>query len=469
MPKKIGFTIYPSIPSEQMTDIWEALPESERALCNDLFMFEFGETALYERNRQEHSSSSHPLKLFSNPNDFEYGGNQKIILRYAIDSGLDYLIICRPEAASAENLSMLINAVLKYNSNATLSKTRSLSGSITNTLFNILLSTSFNALNNFARILTIESLKTVPFELNSDYDTFDHELMIQMRAINAKTLNLSTDVQLKTPLPITSTLSAFACALLYRLHQLHIKRSPNYIIEHDVKYTFKHSPYGSHVQIVGMVDPGTNVLDMGCSQGMIAAPLKQKNVSITGVDIIPKEFVSKMLDTYICHNIYKLSELELKRSFDYIIFADVIEHITTPVDILRECRKFLKPSGSLIISTPNIAIWFYRISLMIGRFEYGPRGILDNTHVHLYTLSSLKSLINKAGFGIKKIGFTGLPFEIIFESTGKSVFVKGLSWLYYRLVKFWPKLFAYQIIIEADLTALDNAMGEGIVNASLDR
>ena len=32
----------------------------------------------------------------------------------------------------------------------------------------------------------------------------------------------------------------------------------------------------------------------------------------------------------------------------------------------------------------KIALWFYRFSLLMGRFEYGPRGVLDETHVHLF-------------------------------------------------------------------------------------
>ena len=50
---------------------------------------------------------------------------------------------------------------------------------------------------------------------------------------------------------------------------------------------------------------------------------------------------------------------------------------------------------------------------------------------------------------------TALPFEVVFQSTGRSRLVRAVAHLYHRLARLWPSLFAYQIILEAEITTLD--------------
>lgn len=60
--------------------------------------------------------------------------------------------------------------------------------------------------------------------------------------------------------------------------------------------------------------------------------------------------------------------------YDYLVCADVLEHIQTPLQVLRDAQRYLNVGGRLIASTGNVAIWYYRLSLLAGRFEYGPPG-----------------------------------------------------------------------------------------------
>ncbi len=133
----------------------------------------------------------------------------------------------------------------------------------------------------------------------------------------------------------------------------------------------------------------------------------------------------------------------------------MIEHLRERTEVLRSVRRYLKEGGRLIISTPNVALWFYRLSLLIGRFEYGPRGVLDETHEHLYTRASFRRTIEKAGFHVLRERVTALPFEVVFESTGRSRLIRSVGRLYYGLACLWPGLFAYQHILEAEIITLD--------------
>lgn len=41
--------------------------------------------------------------------------------------------------------------------------------------------------------------------------------------------------------------------------------------------------------------------------------------------------------------------------FDYLIFADVLEHLRNPLDVLVQAKLLLKEDGSVLLSVPNFA------------------------------------------------------------------------------------------------------------------
>ena len=43
-------------------------------------------------------------------------------------------------------------------------------------------------------------------------------------------------------------------------------------------------------------------------------------------------------------------------AFDTVVSMETIEHLTEPLDLLREVHRVLRPEGILLISTPNALI-----------------------------------------------------------------------------------------------------------------
>jgi SAM-dependent methyltransferase len=178
-------------------------------------------------------------------------------------------------------------------------------------------------------------------------------------------------------------------------------------------------------------------------------------VTTIGVDAGPPGALREELAEYHSRDLEQPLELPVGRDFDYVVIADVIEHVRNAQQLLRNARRFLKPEGRLLISTPNIALWFYRLSLLVGRFEYGPRGVLDRTHVHLYTRATFRREVERAGFDVLAERYTALPFEVVFESTGRSRLIRRLARAYHGLARLWPEMFAYQVLLEARIRTLD--------------
>jgi glycosyltransferase involved in cell wall biosynthesis len=86
-----------------------------------------------------------------------------------------------------------------------------------------------------------------------------------------------------------------------------------------------------------------------------------------------------------------------EQAYDYIIFADVLEHLRDPLAVLKRAISKLAPGGEILISIPNIAYAGVIGELLEGRFDYRRDGLLDETHVRFFTRRSLEKLLSEAG------------------------------------------------------------------------
>ncbi|NRA08863.1 MAG: methyltransferase domain-containing protein [Myxococcales bacterium] len=403
-----------------------------------------------------------------------YGRRRKDALEYAVRRGFDIAVQLRAGLHPPELLPALLAPLLDGPpalsvARRTLRRSaaddsrrplwRGIAGALASGLMNRLLGIRQHDHASSYRAIPVPVLSRIPFQLNSDDVAFESEFLIQCRALGLPT----HEVDAKTSWPEQRALSAsllagcaaIGSALDYRFHQLHLTRRGRYLVDTGVQYTLKQSSTSSHAQIAAAVAADSRILDLGCSQGLLARPLKEKGVRVTGVDIARSESLAAELAEFHAHDLEQPLDLPLGRVFDYVVVSDVLEHLKERQQLLRDTRRYLKEDGRLIVSTPNIALWFYRLSLLVGRFEYGARGVLDRTHVHLYTRSTFRREIERAGFRVVDQRVTALPFEVVFDSTGRSRLIRGLADAYHLLARAWPELFAYQFILEATITTLD--------------
>ena len=126
-------------------------------------------------------------------------------------------------------------------------------------------------------------------------------------------------------------------------------------------------------------------------------------------------------------------------SFDVVLCGDVVEHLRDPIATLARLRPLLRPGGRVVLSTPNIANWAIRLSLLGGRWRYTDRGILDRTHTHLFTRRTLAEALETAGY-------VGVRIDYTVPAPGGSDLLDGLA----RAVgSLRPSLFAYQFVAVA--------------------
>jgi SAM-dependent methyltransferase len=219
----------------------------------------------------------------------------------------------------------------------------------------------------------------------------------------------------------------------------------------DVKprYQFKTGPYSSHTLLLGEFPDrgeGRRVLDVGCGAGYLSEILVRRGYAVVCIDWpgtphpATVEFSGADLDNGLG---------PLDSHFDYVICADVLEHLRDPVRLLTECRQHLAPGGTVVISLPNSAHWYFRWSVLMGRFPQHEHGLFDSTHLHFYTWESCLNLLDRAGLRVESVRSSSVPFGLAFPKWDGSIAIRGLERLSYEMARVWKKLFAYQFIIRA--------------------
>ena len=137
------------------------------------------------------------------------------------------------------------------------------------------------------------------------------------------------------------------------------------------------------------------------------------------------------------------------RSFDTILMLDVLEHLAEPERLLADARARLAPGGVAIVSVPNVANVTVRLRLLMGRFPYSDRGILDRTHMRFYTRSSARALLASAGFDVLEQTDSVMPVELALGLSGRSAPIRIANRALRTLTRLAPGLLSYQTVLVA--------------------
>lgn len=412
------------------------------------------------------------LRYVRTPRRYEYGENLKNCFDYAIGGGFDYLIILRGDGTyDPACLPLFLAAALVDKVDVVVGDRTGGAGSVRLTANRFLSLAEEIALHMHLRdyhcgyrLIATRVLGRIPYALNVNDFLFDLHLLIQLRCLGIPIATVRVpafhDTSVRAGQMAAYAMRAIRIALGYRFHQLHFLRRATYFVDLGERYTLKRNRFSSHMQILDAIAPGSKVLDVGCGQSLLAEEYARRGITVVGIDTIPAEKVSPFVHHYLRRDLEMPLELPFGRDFDYIILSDIVEHIANRDALVRSLRRYLKLEGKLIASTGNVAIWFYRLSLLLGRFEYGPKGILDRTHVHLFTLDSFTRFFWEKGYRLVALRFTPVPFEVVFSSTGRSALVEAITRWYQYAARLWPRMFAYQFILSCTFRSYESALGE---------
>jgi 2-polyprenyl-3-methyl-5-hydroxy-6-metoxy-1,4-benzoquinol methylase len=217
-------------------------------------------------------------------------------------------------------------------------------------------------------------------------------------------------------------------------------------------YQDKPSRWSSHSIIAMRLDSlpdGSRILDVGTASGTLARMCQNKSLHLFGVEPNQEwaQAASPLYEKVWVGVIEDIADESLE-GYDAVVLGDILEHVTVPDDVLRKLVT-LQESGSIfMVSVPNVANIWVRLNLLVGRFDYTDRGILDRTHMRFFTRKLLVAMVENAGLKIDSIRVTPIPLELVsnFFISPLGRFIHGV---FAQLTTLFPTLLGYQFIVEA--------------------
>lgn len=411
------------------------------------------------------------LKNFSvmrTPNNQGYGGNQKIGYTYAIEKQYDIVILLHGDGqyppeyiphiiAGYKNpkVDAVFGSRMIIRSNALrggMPLYKWLGNQVLTSLENTILGTHLSEFHSGYRSYRVDALKRIPFHLNSDDFHFDTDIIIQ--------LILQENIIAEIPIPthygdetchVNGMKYAWNClesAIKSRLHQKGILFQPNFEMPeiNTRNYQLKLAPTSLHTFVLGQKwKHEERVIDLGANDGLLSQKISKKGALVTAVDTnIPMTVPGiQAIRADLNEN---FSTTIPQKNFDTVIALDIIEHLYSPEKTVLQINQLLKKDGLLYASTANIAYIIMRLTLLMGWFNYGKKGILDQTHHRLFTVNSFKQLLQNASFDIIAIKGFGPP---IIDAFGDTLFWRFIDKVCSILAKTFPRLFAFNFLIIA--------------------
>jgi glycosyltransferase involved in cell wall biosynthesis len=371
--------------------------------------------------------------LLANRENQGYGGNQKLGYRYAIDHGFDVVVMLHgdgqypPEQVRALARLALDNGAAFGSRFATPGGARAggmpaykyIGNRVLTRVQNRLLRTSLTEFHSGFRAYRTDLLSRIPFALNSDDFHFDTEIFIQC-------IRAGVDI---AEMPIPTRYGDEVCRVHGVNYAVNVIGQTARAAVHD-KGLFYERKYdsgcrrGLYESKLGFTSPasaaferipsGSVVLDLGSSDGHLAKALRRKECRVIGVDRHQPETVDNF-DEFIRWDLDD-GLPPVDGAIDVVLLADVIEHLRSPEDFADALARFCVEHDvrDVLVSTGNVAFVVQRVMLLLGQFNYGPRGILDMTHTRLFTARTIRRLFRQAGFKIRESFGLPAPYPLAF-------------------------------------------------------
>ena len=411
------------------------------------------------------------LLVLRNPVNQGYGGNQKLGYQYALEEGLDYVVLLHGDGQYAPELVPEISQIMSaenadvYLGVRTWSYLNARSGGMPRYKFlgnkfltwiqNRLTGKNLVEYHTGLRGYSSNFLRQIPFGLNSNDFHFDTEVLLQSFYVDAKIVEHPIPVHYGDEVcRVNGTIYAwqvFLATLRYALIRTGLMNSTQYRRNKATRYLDKTSSrWSSHGQVLTQLRKHQvkRILDIGCGNGFLARRLIADGHEMHGLD--RGDFRSGAAWTTFRQADLDHDDLDLDPTdFDALLCLDVIEHLKLPEKLLLNLRRNQLRNGSplVFISTPNVAFLSVRLSLLFGYFNYSERGILDLDHSRLFSKSSLLKMVKNSGYEVLETVGIPAPWDSVLSGRAGKFIGNTLITIHGTLAKMWPSLFAFQILV----------------------
>jgi len=408
-----------------------------------------------------------PTTVVRHLKNLGYGGNQKAGYKFAIERGLDIIVLLHGDGQYApECLKSMVAPLERGEADAVFGSRmlergasrrggmpayKWLGNRILTRIENSVLESNLSEFHSGYRAYNVAALAELPFVNNSDGFDFDTQIIVQLLDRGKRIVEIPIPTYYGDEICYVNGMqyarAVVRDVVVYRLNRMGF--GTHSWVPASGEYDFKEGEGTSHTVLLEMLSGASpkRILDLGCAGGRLAERLRKLGHHVTGVDGLEVDGVRDRVDEFVLGNLEDGIPATVGSGFDIVIAADVIEHVTHPSRLLRQMAEVVTGDGEILISVPNFGHWYPRLRVASGMFDYDRRGILDETHLRFFSRRSLLRSVRASGIEVLDVRYTGLPLDVLSRGTSlPSRFARRVDRF---LLKLRPTLFGYQFVLRA--------------------
>ncbi|MBV9300739.1 MAG: glycosyltransferase [Acidobacteriaceae bacterium] len=410
------------------------------------------EDATYELAVGIQTMSNLPqLRVLKHSKNLGYGGNQKAGYRYFIEQGFDIVVLLHGDGQYApELLSHMYAPLVAGEADAVFGSRmmkdfggplkggmplyKYIGNRVLTSIENRALGLRLTEFHSGYRAYNLHALSQIKLDNLTDDFHFDTEIIIKLHHQGFRIKEVPIPTFYGDEICYVNG-TKYAKAIVRSLYHYHasaraVRPYPEFE-EYFVPYPIKRSPYSSHYYAFRLIGRNQRVLELGGGDGSFGAELVR-----AGNSVVASRLESQPRST--------------GEVFGRVLMLDTLEHLREPAEPVEHVKRLLAPRGRLIISVPNAVNFTVRAMVLMGRFNYSDRGILDWSHVRFFTAKSITALLEKHGYRITARHYTVIPLERVIPIRPDGALLRFGSRVLRVITRIAPGLLAYEIVIAAE-------------------
>lgn len=407
-----------------------------------------------------------PLNVIRNAANLGYGGNQKVGYSWAIEHGLDVVVLLHADGQYAPELLPEMVAPLERGDADAVFGSRMMTrggarrggmplykvvgNKVLTTVENRLVGTNLSEWHTGYRAYTTAALRDVPFLRNSDEYDFDTEIIVQLHEAGKRIVEIPIPTYYGEEISyVNGTRYAkdiVIDVMRYRAHKMGIGDGGRAFASNAIEAKTGPDTATGRMLAWWRGRPRSRVLLLGDGSAALASELVAAGHDVVAVRSIGSAPLLD-LDGGVEADLDAGIPVEAGSGFDAVFLVDTLARVRDPEALLAATRALLVDGGVVLASFPNFGHWYPRAKVLAGRWRYDKRGLLDAQTLRFFSTRTIPPLLESAGFTVSRVESVGLPLGPEPERPRSVALVDGIG------LAVRPSLFTYQYVYELALAA----------------
>lgn len=470
--ERIGIIVVAYNAESTLAAVLDRLPERFRSRLAEVVLCDDASTdGTYAVGKEYQARTNLPFTILRHPQNLGYGGNQKVAYRWAIEHGLDIVVLLHADGQYApEVIEELITPFETSDCDAVFGSRLMERGSariggmpLYKYMGNRVLSEFANASTGMHlsewhsgyRAYRVQALDEIPFERDSDGFDFDTQIILQLHEANKVIVEVPIPTFYGNEICRVNGLGYAKDVILdvarYRAHKMGFGSGETVFAEEPSEPKSNDGSVNRMLLALLRKAGPKRILDLACADGRLGDLLRLQGHTVIGIEAEKIDGVGDRLDGFVEADLNDGLPPDLEGDFDVVIGTNVFERVRDPETLISQLRSILAPRGVVMASIPNVAHWYPRLHVMAGHFDYERRGIFDARHLRFFTRRSFERMAERAGMRVRQRSSAGLPLEMVKRGgPSPSSLMRLVGAVDQLCLALSPTLFSYQYLFQLE-------------------